>query len=119
MTLSCLLSVDARYPHPSDCSQVQQNTNAASGLYTIYLNGDANRPMEVYCDMDTDGGGWIVSPNGAQRRPWNTFFLNLGRWSQLPQGGSLSSLPVGERSFNDLQLFAERSYPIVRKEFRA
>lgn len=68
-TLSfCLVSVDARFPHPSDCSQVQQNTNAAaSGLYTIYLNGDASRPMQVYCDMDTDGGGWIVSLNGARR----------------------------------------------------
>lgn len=66
-TLSfCLITVDARFPHPSDCSQVQQNTNAASGLYTIYLNGDASRPMQVYCDMDTDGGGWIVSPNGAR-----------------------------------------------------
>lgn len=67
-TLSfCLISVDARFPHPSDCSQVQQNTNAASGLYTIYINGDASRPMQVYCDMDTDGGGWIVSPHGTQR----------------------------------------------------
>lgn len=54
----------ARFPYPTDCSQVQQNNNVASGLYTIYLHGTASQPLQVYCDMDTDGGGWIVSPLG-------------------------------------------------------
>ncbi|KAM6166243.1 tenascin-N [Erethizon dorsatum] len=76
-----LSTVDARFPHPSDCSQVQQNSNAASGLYTIYLNGDVNRPLKVYCDMDTDGGGWIV----FQRR--NTGQLDFfKRWRSYVEG---------------------------------
>nr|XP_020454845.1 tenascin-like isoform X2 [Monopterus albus] len=48
------------YRHPRDCSQALLNGDTSSGLYTIYLGGDESQPLQVYCDMSTDGGGWIV-----------------------------------------------------------
>ncbi|XP_063172525.1 tenascin isoform X1 [Candoia aspera] len=49
-----------RYPYPKDCSQALLNGELASGLHTVYLNGNQSQPAEVYCDMSSDGGGWIV-----------------------------------------------------------
>ncbi|XP_054467045.1 tenascin [Anoplopoma fimbria] len=48
------------YRFPRDCSQALLNGDTTSDLYTIYLGGDESQPIQVYCDMSSDGGGWIV-----------------------------------------------------------
>lgn len=52
--------VGLSYPFPMDCVQIMKNGNKKSGIYTAYIYNDRSKPIEVYCDMDTDGGGWLV-----------------------------------------------------------
>ncbi|KAL2781978.1 tenascin precursor [Daubentonia madagascariensis] len=71
------------YPFPRDCSQAMLNGDTASGLYTIYLNGDKAQALEVYCDMTSDGGGWIVflrRKNGRENfyQNWKAYVAGFG-----------------------------------------
>uniref|UniRef100_A0A4W3HRK8 Tenascin C n=1 Tax=Callorhinchus milii TaxID=7868 RepID=A0A4W3HRK8_CALMI len=71
------------YPHPKDCSQTLLNGEASSGLYTIFLNGNMSDPLKVYCDMTTDGGGWVVfqrRQNGNVNfyRNWRNYSAGFG-----------------------------------------
>ncbi|XP_035420486.1 tenascin isoform X3 [Cygnus atratus] len=71
------------YPYPKDCSQALLNGEVVSGLYTIYLNGDRTQPLQVFCDMAEDGGGWIVflrRQNGKEDfyKNWKSYVAGFG-----------------------------------------
>lgn len=52
-----------------NCYEIYHNGNTKSGVYTLYpwvISEPDYRPIEVYCDMETAGGGWTVR--------WNVFY---------------------------------------------
>ena len=100
-----------------DCRQVKNGGHTESGLYFI-------RGQELWCDMDTDGGGWIV----FQRRtdgslsfsrtydeyragfgnPAGEFWYGLGKLRSSLQG-SPSDLRIVMEKFDGTTSFAQYS----------
>ena len=54
------LSLFLNQEPPKDCQDIKAYLNVVSGQYMIRPQ-NTGTSFPVYCDMDTDGGGWLVS----------------------------------------------------------
>ncbi|XP_034401403.1 fibrinogen C domain-containing protein 1-like [Cyclopterus lumpus] len=64
---------------PSDCASLYHGGVRRSGVYAIVLS--PGHALPVYCDMETEGGGWTV----FQRRRGGAVSFNRG-WSEYRDG---------------------------------
>ncbi|XP_071790814.1 techylectin-5A-like [Asterias amurensis] len=66
--------------NPADCQAIKESGQDMSGMYTIYPSQYPNG-IDVYCDMTTDNGGWIV----FQRRVNDTVSF-IRSWAEYRDG---------------------------------
>ncbi|XP_077354316.1 tenascin-like isoform X9 [Festucalex cinctus] len=76
-------TVGQLHKYPKDCAQIFLNGENTSGVYTIYVAGVESQVIQVYCDMETDGGGWMVflrRQNGRLEffRNWKNYTAGFG-----------------------------------------
>ncbi|XP_072890094.1 tenascin-X-like isoform X3 [Hemitrygon akajei] len=76
-------TVPVHIPFPKNCEEELSNGRTESNIVTLYLTGNKEQPIRVFCDMTTDGGGWIVFQrrmNGKLNftRSWKDYVAGFG-----------------------------------------
>ncbi|KAG7159297.1 ficolin-1-like 6 [Homarus americanus] len=76
--------IPQRHGMPMDCADHLVNGATKSGVYSIYpFTCLCSKPVKVWCDMETDGGGWTVLLNRDKKMKQENFNRN---WNDYRDG---------------------------------
>ncbi|XP_069479017.1 veficolin-1-like isoform X2 [Ambystoma mexicanum] len=80
--LNCGQDSGTSMTRPASCKELLSNGQTLSGWYTVYPA--VGQAVAVFCDMETDGGGWLVfqrRQDGSVSfyRDWNSYKRGFGR----------------------------------------
>ncbi|CAI5763100.1 Fibrinogen C-terminal domain-containing protein [Podarcis lilfordi] len=102
-----------------DCKELLERGETLSGWYTIYPA--AGKAMVVFCDMETDGGGWLVfqrRQDGSEDfyRNWESYKKGFGNHASefwlgndkihLLTSSGVQQLRIDVKDFNDTRTYA-------------
>ncbi|KAH7957712.1 hypothetical protein HPB52_022509 [Rhipicephalus sanguineus] len=69
---------------PRDCADLLGNGQHTSGVYTVFHKAAGTLGQDVYCDMDTDDGGWtVIQRRGQYGHNAYYFYRN---WTEYANG---------------------------------
>uniref|UniRef100_A0A8C5QAJ0 Fibrinogen C-terminal domain-containing protein n=1 Tax=Leptobrachium leishanense TaxID=445787 RepID=A0A8C5QAJ0_9ANUR len=113
---------DKGVPGVPNCKELMDYGASLSGWYTVYTS--TGMPVTVLCDMETDGGGWLVFQRRSDGsvdffRDWNSYKRGFGHQSsefwlgndhihQLTSSGKYE-LRVDLTDFEDVHTYATYS----------
>jgi len=78
----------------ASCAEHYANGERTSGVYALTIFGE--QPISVYCDMDTDGGGWTLAATRGKTpgTTWQNGEAMLGHDLTKPDADTDDILPV-------------------------
>ncbi|XP_040067909.1 ficolin-2-like [Ixodes scapularis] len=86
----------------TNCSQKKRRENSNSGEYEIYIRDD---PVNVTCDMHSDGGGWTVIQRRSENEKGDNFFERNFTEYERGFGTAGGSFWIGLESLHALTSF--------------